>query len=226
MAKGLAVWKSKWQNGARIAKLNGNGLVAHFSGKSAIAASKTKPTMHYFLRTRRKNLDLWRKKTIKTHGCIANLTKGCPIHMRSRRFQFLALSLAVALSAGCARTAPTDNLGPRPTPMKINDVRHFSFPVDGQWHQSDILVLYDDQMLIEPVGYSDGIAYGALDCRAGGQPLYVDGEQRLRFKHLAPLEFKCNTRKAEHHQGLVEVRVTKFADRRNKPQPAPSHAGM
>lgn len=100
------------------------------------------------------------------------------------------------------------------TPMEVGESRTVQFPVDGEWHQSDILVLHKDSMLLVPQGLTDGLEPGAVVCRAGELPLYVDGDQSVRFDSFGPLEFKIDPLKAAGFDGPGEVQVTKRATRR------------
>ncbi|MCX7013436.1 MAG: hypothetical protein NTW86_12925 [Candidatus Sumerlaeota bacterium] len=132
--------------------------------------------------------------------------------MLSRRILFPFLAVAV-LSCGCCRNRPKDE-GPPPQPMKIGESRLFQFPVDGEWHRSDVQVLNDDLLLIEPQGMTAGLGTGALQCRADGPPLYVDGKESIRFRGFAPLEFMVVTTKAKDFPGMAEAKITKRDGRR------------
>lgn len=140
--------------------------------------------------------------------------------MRSRGLAIVFGALALMGLSGCEHGKEMVNLKKTPEPqlqataMEAGETRNYQFKADGLWHNSGILVLYRDSLLIKPQGLTDGLALGVLQCRAGGNPLYVDGEQAIRFENNAPLEFMVVKNKSNGFAGPAEVTITKRAGRR------------
>ena len=136
--------------------------------------------------------------------------------MRSRSmfYSFVLCCFVVGLTA-CAHDKvkhhEESHAGPPPSPMAVGETRYFSFPADGVWHSSGILVLAGDTFTIEPLGLAAGLEEGDLEYRAGedGLPLYAYGNQPVEFETLGPLFFKARCENRKYVSGMLEVRITK-----------------
>jgi len=135
--------------------------------------------------------------------------------MLSRPLKLLLFPALVLSSVGCPKGSDhVEESGSPPRPMELGEIRQFQFAADGYWHQSDVQVMYEDLLLIELQGLSQGLAVGAVECRAGGRAIYVEGRESFRFKHFAPLEFRAVTTQIGDFAGPVEVKITKRDSRR------------
>ena len=98
------------------------------------------------------------------------------------------------------------------TPMAVGQTLFVPFPPDGEWHDSGILALAGDSMLIEARGIAKGLPQGAVLYRVGDNlPLDVKGGQSVEFENMGPLQFRAIARESKHVPGLLEVGVTKNA---------------
>lgn len=139
--------------------------------------------------------------------------------MRSRSLlSLLTLCLLLVSTVGCV--CPMQKPRPKkhyhavpPTVMGVDETRFFSFPPDGDWHSSGILVLNGDVFEIEPIGIAAGLEEGDLQYKVDkdGWPLYGFGNQPVKFESMGPLKFMGSCKDAKYICGMLEVRITKIA---------------
>lgn len=150
-----------------------------------------------------------------TYRTLTNKIRDChQIPMRASVACLGAILLLYATACPLTPSTPEEadaaQKGDPPRPLEVDEVAYFTYPSDGQWHDSPYIGAYDNQLLIQPEGEAKGINPIALRYQIGRNDLIIDGRQSVRVKHPGRIRFKVDLLHTTGFKGSINVKLTRL----------------